>query len=94
MTTSELAKPEAPEVEVPEEAVIPEGFGTDTCDGEGLRYQGQKTGPCEMRAWVWVTMPSKRTLTFCGHHANRYMPSLAAQGANVVDMTHMILETY
>ena len=78
--------------EAPEKPALPEGFGTDTCDGEAVHFKGESLGPCGMRAWVWVTMPSRKPLTFCGHHANKYMPSLAAQGARVIDLTHMISE--
>lgn len=66
------------------EITRPEGFGVDTCDAKN----------CGQRAWIWVTMPSRKPLTFCGHHGRLYMPKLAADGARVVDMTHLILEVY
>lgn len=90
MTTTELAKVEAEEPAA-EETPLPEGFGTDTCDGPGPRVLGERTS-CGVRAWVWVTMPSGSELAFCGHHGAAYLPGLAAQKANVQDLTHLILE--
>lgn len=45
---------------------------------------------CGARAFVYAEMPSGNSLSFCGHHGGEYLEGLAAQGATVIDLRHLI----
>lgn len=45
---------------------------------------------CAHRSYVFVSLPSGLELSYCAHHGRAYSESLRAQGAYIVDMTHLV----
>lgn len=57
---------------------------TDQCDA--------CPSEAHVKAFVYVKMPSGRTLSYCGSHGTIYLPELARQAATIIDLRHTIHE--
>lgn len=47
---------------------------------------------CRAKSYVWACMPNGSTLTYCAHHATKYMDGLIAQEAYIYDRRDAVLE--
>lgn len=47
---------------------------------------------CRAKSYVWACMPSGGTLTYCAHHATKYMDGLLRQEAYIYDRRDAVLE--
>lgn len=47
---------------------------------------------CRAKSYVWVSMPSGRTLTYCAHHATKYMAKLTEDEAYIYDRRDAVLQ--